>query len=424
VYDVFSIANHIKKTGDAMAGSLTNIDIDGTELVLDADGDTSITADTDDQIDIRIGGADDFAFKANTFEVQTGSNIDMNGTELILDADGDTSITADTDDQVDFKIGGTDRVSIAGANIKVLTGNIQFGASGSETGQIEINSTRLLLRSTGDASGLRFDGSAYTPFKNGSQADGTVDLGSSSGKYKDLYLSNSVKIAAATNGTALLDLGDTDNVNIGRIGYDNSDNSMRFTTNSSEAMRIDSSGNVMIGVTSSTALLNVRGQNAPLAVMFNSDNSDKTILQMRHDFARGSQNATMLQFLNNDGNERGSIKTGDSSTSFNTSSDYRLKENVSYDWDATSRLKQLKPCRFNWISDETNTLVDGFLAHEVSSSVLQAVSGEKDAVDKDGKIKPQGIDQSKLVPLLTKSLQEALTRIDTLEAEVKTLKGE
>jgi hypothetical protein len=58
VYDVFSIANHIKKTGDAMAGTLTNIDIDGTELVLDADGDTSITADTDDQIDIKIAGAD------------------------------------------------------------------------------------------------------------------------------------------------------------------------------------------------------------------------------------------------------------------------------------------------------------------------------------------------------------------------------
>ena len=110
VYDVFSIANHIKKTGDAMAGALTNIDIDGTELVLDADGDTSITADTDDQIDLRIGGADDFAFKANTFEVQTGSNIDMNGTELILDADGDTSITADTDDQIDIKVGGTDLV--------------------------------------------------------------------------------------------------------------------------------------------------------------------------------------------------------------------------------------------------------------------------------------------------------------------------
>jgi hypothetical protein len=126
VYDVFSIANHIKKTGDAMAGALTNIDIDGTELVLDADGDTSITADTDDQIDIRIGGADDFAFKANKFEVQTGSNIDMNGTELILDADGDTSITADTDDQIDIKIGGTDIVTFTNSSSNfVITQAVQ-----------------------------------------------------------------------------------------------------------------------------------------------------------------------------------------------------------------------------------------------------------------------------------------------------------
>ena len=64
VYDVFSIANHIKKTGDAMAGALTNIDIDGTELVLDADGDTSITADTDDQIDIKIAGSDVYQITA------------------------------------------------------------------------------------------------------------------------------------------------------------------------------------------------------------------------------------------------------------------------------------------------------------------------------------------------------------------------
>ena len=82
--------------------------IAGGEVKLDADGDTSITADTDDQIDIKIGGADDFAFKANNFEVQSGSTIDMNGQELILDADADTSITAATDDQIDFKVGGND----------------------------------------------------------------------------------------------------------------------------------------------------------------------------------------------------------------------------------------------------------------------------------------------------------------------------
>tara|TARA_R100001463_G_scaffold2404_1_gene10178 strand:- start:355 stop:1416 length:1062 start_codon:yes stop_codon:yes gene_type:complete len=102
-------------------------DLKGSEFVLDADGDTTITADTDDQIDIKIAGADDFQFTANTFTAQSGStiaaqaltattitpssNIDMNGTELILDADADTSITADTDDRIDIKIANTDHVS-------------------------------------------------------------------------------------------------------------------------------------------------------------------------------------------------------------------------------------------------------------------------------------------------------------------------
>ncbi len=95
--------------------NVSSFDVNGAEFVLDLDGDTSLTADTDDQIDVKIGGADDFIFKANSFEVQTGSIIDMNGTELVLDADADTSITADTDDQVDIKIGGTDRFSISAA---------------------------------------------------------------------------------------------------------------------------------------------------------------------------------------------------------------------------------------------------------------------------------------------------------------------
>ena len=116
-------------------------ELHGSELVLDLDGDTSVTSDTDDQIDIRIAGADDFAFKANTFEVQTGSNIDMNGTELILDANGNTSITADTDDQIDFKIAGADDFRITANTVSVLSGttlNIDSGAtianSGTATG--------------------------------------------------------------------------------------------------------------------------------------------------------------------------------------------------------------------------------------------------------------------------------------------------
>ena len=143
-------------------------------------------------------------------------------------------------------------------------------------------------------------------------------------------------------------------------------------------------------------------------------------------------------FRNSSGNDVGQIESTASATTFATSSDYRLKENVDYTWDATTRLKQLKPARFNWISDDTNTLIDGFLAHEVSSIVPEAVSGTKDElevykyydeipvgkslgdnkIDKDGNTiaKHQSIDNSKLVPLLVKTIQE-------LEARIKTLEG-
>jgi hypothetical protein len=159
------------------------------------------------------------------------------------------------------------------------------------------------------------------------------------------------------------------------------------------------------------------------------------------------------------GVEVGSVTTGASSTAYNTSSDYRLKENVSYDFDATTRLKQLRPARFNFIAD-ADTTVDGFLAHEVSNVVPEAITGEKDETEtkekvvvnangnviaenieqadwetgkianEDGntkyptdstweatKVVPvyQGIDQSKLVPLLVKTIQELEARITALE---------
>jgi hypothetical protein len=91
-----------------------------------------------------------------------------------------------------------------------------------------------------------------------------------------------------------------------------------------------------------------------------------------------------------------------------------IKENISYTFDATTRLKQLKPARFNFIEDETNTLVDGFIAHEVSSVVPEAVTGEKDAIDDDNPIY-QEMDASKLIPLLVKTIQEMEARISELE---------
>jgi len=124
---------------------------------------------------------------------------------------------------------------------------------------------------------------------------------------------------------------------------------------------------------------------------------------------------TQIRFINTNG-LIGSITTADSATAFNTTSDYRLKENVSYTWDATTRLKQLKPARFNFISDSSNTLLDGFLAHEVSNTVPNAVTGTKDATIQENGDGYQSIDHSKLVPLLVKTIQELESRITALEA--------
>jgi hypothetical protein len=96
-------------------------------------------------------------------------------------------------------------------------------------------------------------------------------------------------------------------------------------------------------------------------------------------------------------------------------SDYRLKENVNYTWSATAKLKQLKPCEFEWKSDNYDAVNQGFLAHEVAAVVPQAVVGNKDGVDKDDNPSYQQLDNSALVPLLVKTIQELEARIATLE---------
>ena len=123
----------------------------------------------------------------------------------------------------------------------------------------------------------------------------------------------------------------------------------------------------------------------------------------------------------NGGSAVGEIRTSTTATQFLTSSDYRLKENVTSITDGIVRVKQLKPYRFNFIADSSTTL-DGFLAHETQTVVPESVSGTKDEKQSDGvTIKAQGIDQAKLVPLLTAALQEAITKIESLETRVTAL---
>ena len=123
------------------------------------------------------------------------------------------------------------------------------------------------------------------------------------------------------------------------------------------------------------------------------------------------------------GGDQGAISVAVGSVSYGSGSDYRLKENVSLLTDGITRVKQLVPKRFNFIEDTTDTLRDGFLAHEVSSIVPEAITGTKDEVDSDDNPVYQQIDQAKLVPLLTAALQEAITKIETLETKVAALEG-
>ena len=181
------------------------------------------------------------------------------------------------------------------------------------------------------------------------------------------------------------------------------------TTSTTERMRIDSSGNLLIGATT------VSGP----------DGGNATGIVAAHNgrfYISSLNGANVFEFNITGTGGVGSINVSGSSTSYNTSSDYRLKENVADMTGAIDRVKALAPKRFNFIAD-ADTTVDGFLAHEAQAVVPEAVTGTHNEVDDDGNAVMQGIDQSKLVPLLTGALQEAIAKIETLETEVAALKA-
>jgi hypothetical protein len=213
---------------------------------------------------------------------------------------------------------------------------------------------------------------------------------------------------------------------------------MRFDTNAAEAMRITSDGRLQLAT-------NVDAAYGGAAVRFQFDFHSSSGpayygIEMKDN---GSAGTTYGIIFIRDTSKVGSITYGASTTAYNTSSDYRLKENETSITDGIDRVKQLKPYRFNWkvSPDETQ---DGFFAHEVSGIVPEAITGEKDAmlhdilyeegdvlpegknigdVKETDRINPQAIDQAKLVPLLTSALQEAITKIETLEAKVTALEN-
>lgn len=229
-------------------------------------------------------------------------------------------------------------------------------------------------------------------------------------------------------------------------------------------VRIGSTTNIFNTSSAEKVTIKNPGNGNALTLQSTNISGGFPILYLSSTDSTASQNAVVFQRT---GGGVGTITTSASATAYNTSSDYRLKTAVTYDWDATTRLKQLKPARFKWIVDGDDAVfVDGFLAHEAQAVVPEAVTGTKDetrdvenvilssegvilhrgideadwtagklaTTDDDGNTvdalypsdstwaashtEPvmQGIDQAKIVPLLCKTILELEARITALEA--------
>ena len=280
-----------------------------------------------------------------------------NSATLLVDADSDTKIQVEEstdEDKIRFDTGGTERVQISGNNLFLTGGTdarIQLGTGGAGAAQVSNNTVHI-----------RGDG-----------AD--------------------MKLMAASGG-----------------GY-------LFESNGSELMRLASNGDLGWSTTSDVADSGA----GTIGAFFSqsrysfaggtSTNTDGLIEVNKTNSVASNNNVMVFQL---DGSFQGDIDFNGGVVRYNTTSDYRRKENVTPLENATNQLKQLKTYNFNFI-DNPDFTHQGFLAHEAQEVVPNAVSGSKDAVDSDGNPIYQTMDNSVLVPLLVKTIQELEVRITTLE---------
>ena len=190
-----------------------------------------------------------------------------------------------------------------------------------------------------------------------------------------------------------------------------SSNDLAFFGNSAERMRIDSAGRVGIAAAPQSGIkLKVVGSGQEHTIYCTGDNAGYAPLLVDNSASSGTRYFASFRINNS---TKGNITSTGSVMVYGGTSDYRLKENVVNLTGATDRLKQLRPKRFNFIGD--TEIVDGFLAHEVDAVVPVAVVGEKDAVDENGEVDAQQMDNGLLVPLLVATIQELEARLTALE---------
>ena len=474
-----------------------NITIDGTEidlssgdLTLDAAGDIILDADGGN-VTFKDGGTaiGDLVNSSSDFVIESK----VQDKDIIFKGDdGGSGITALTLDMSDagkalFNKGGTfnELVTIDGGS----TANTVLALDSSTANTF----LKITDSNTNEGNFIGCTTDDLTFFTRNSErmriaSDGKVSIGTTTTD-RELKLQKAgdsavIAIVSGTSNLAGIVMGDTDDDDIGHILYNNSSNSMSFRTNTSDAVTIDSSGNVGIGLTSINATLNVNGtiraenerflagrEDASAPAYAFHDDADTGMFNIASNIlafstagseriritdggklfinttaaVRGSEtvsidggsadcfalkthaagavvrkqsvtNGFIFLFENSSASAVGSITTDASNTTYNTSSDYRLKENIEPMQNGLDRLQKLNPVKFTW--KETGIESEGFIAHEVDEVFSDCIYGKKDGDE------IQSMDYGRITPLLVKAIQELHEQVDSLQSEIKTLKGE
>ena len=361
----------------------------------------STSATTSYTLDSAVSSTQDIALFINNVRQSPVDAYSVSGTSLTL-----TSATAGTDEMYCVYLGktvgtvnppndsvGLNQLSATGtpSSSNYLRGDNSWASAGTT---INNNADNRVITGSGTANTL--EGEAKLTF-DGSTLINTQDAGADS----------EIKASAGSYYTKLIANGSS---GFSEINFSHDIRVKDGGDSNDERFRVNGDGTIDVNVGGGTV------------------NTSYWTMKLRQ---TGNASAThyMMAFAKQNDSTVGSIQTDGSNTSYNTSSDYRLKENIVDLTGAIDRVKTLKPKRFNF-KDNPSKTQDGFLAHEIIT-VPEAVNGTKDATetytDDDGneqtRILPQQLDQSKLVPLLTSALQEAITKIETLETKVTALEN-
>jgi len=399
------------KSGDTAAGDLTFHTGGSRRLTISSAGDVAIGTTTAASVRTFIKGKDD---SSSNFQILTRNSSDEN--ILAVNNAGSVGIGTSSPGSIKLHVSGSgDLLKLtstnsgsAGAQLDLthesaspadndIVGLINFTGLDSGDNNTTFASIRCFATSLSSETGdivfvTRTDASNFTE-KMRIISTGDVRFGSGNSRTPRIQLVNDGRSASNPGFT----FNDDSNTGMFQPVADN----IAFSTAGSEALRILSDGSVVMG---DTALQNT-------GAYFEAASNGRRVLNLG---SSTTSLSTIANFRDSSNGVVGNVQTNAGGTSFNSISDYRLKENIVGMTNALDRVSQLKPSQYNLKKHKDNT-VEGFIAHELQEVFPQAVSGEKDAVNDKGEPEYQFVDNSKLVPLLVGAIQELKKEIEILK---------